>query len=89
LGPKIFFSVELLRPLVSVSNDFLKFLIFEVLKKLLKNFTSLRVCSSLYAYAEHTHQELMRKLSIRARHWAHAEHTSQELMSMLSTRISS
>jgi hypothetical protein len=61
--------VELLRPLVSVNNDFLKFFIFEVLKKLLKNYTSLRICSGLSAYAEHTHQELVRKLSIRARHW--------------------
>ncbi len=60
---------RMLRPLVSVNNDFLKFFIFEVLKKLLKNYTSLRVCSSLYAYAEHTRQELVRKLSIRARHW--------------------
>jgi hypothetical protein len=68
LGQKNFFSVELLRPLGSVNNNFLEFFIFEVLKKLLKFFTSLRVCSGLYAYAEHTHQELMRKLSIRARH---------------------
>jgi hypothetical protein len=30
----------------------------------LKNLTSLRECSGLYAYAEHTHQELVRKLSI-------------------------
>jgi len=29
--------------------------------------TSLRVCSGLYAYAEHTHQELVRMLSIRVR----------------------
>jgi hypothetical protein len=69
LGQKILFSVELLRPLVSVNNGFLQFFIFEVLKKLLQNFTSLRVCSGLYAYAEHMHQELMCKLSIRARHW--------------------
>ena len=68
-GPKIFFSVELLRPLVSVNKDFLKFFIFYVLKKLSQNLTSLRVCSGLYAYAEHTHQELVRKLSIRARNW--------------------
>ncbi len=27
-GPKIFFSLALLRPVVSVNNDFLKFLIF-------------------------------------------------------------
>ena len=66
-GPKIFFSGELLRPLVRVKNDFLKFLIFQVLKKLFKNFTSLRVCSGLYAYAEHTRQELMRTLSVRVR----------------------
>jgi hypothetical protein len=65
LGQKNFCSVELLRTLVSVNNDFLKFLIFKVLKKLLKNFTSLCVCSGLYAYAEHTRQELVRKLSIR------------------------
>jgi hypothetical protein len=61
--------VELLRPLVSVNNDFLKFFIFEVPKKLLKIFTSLRVCSGLYAKAEHTRQELVRKLSMCARHW--------------------
>jgi hypothetical protein len=61
--------MALLRPLVSVKNNFLNFLIFYVLKKLLKNLTSLRVCSGLYAYAEHTHQELVRKLSIRARNW--------------------
>jgi hypothetical protein len=61
--------MTLLRPLVSVKNNFLKFLIFLVLKKLLKNLTFLRVCSGLYAYAEHTHQELERKLSIRARNW--------------------
>ncbi len=30
-GQKNFFSVELLRPLVSVNNDFLKFFIFQVL----------------------------------------------------------
>jgi hypothetical protein len=65
---KKFFSVELSRPLVSVNNDFLKFFFFEVLSKLFKNLTSLRVCSGLYAYAEHTRQELMHKLSIRARH---------------------
>ncbi len=76
-GQKIFFSVALLRPLVSVNNDFFKFLIFQVLKKLLKNLTSLRVCSGLYAYAEHTHQELVRKLSIRAK----------ELVRMLSIRV--
>jgi hypothetical protein len=46
--PKKIFSVELLRPLVSVSNDFLRFLIFEVLKNLLKFITSLRVCSGVY-----------------------------------------
>ena len=61
--------MALLRPLVSVKNNFLKFLIFSVLKKLLKNLASLRVCSGLYADAEHTHQELVRKLSIRARNW--------------------
>ncbi len=61
--------MALLRPLVSVKNNFLKFLIFSVLKKLLKNLTSLRVCSGLYAYAEHTHEELVRKLSIRTRNW--------------------
>ncbi len=69
LGQKNFFSVELLRPLVSVNNDFLKFFIFEVPKKLFKNFTSLRVGSGLYAYPEHMRQELMRKLSIRSRNW--------------------
>jgi hypothetical protein len=68
LGQKKFFF-ELLRPLVSVNKDFLKFFIFEVPKKLVTKFTSLRVCSGLYAYTEHTRQELMRKLSIRARHW--------------------
>jgi hypothetical protein len=65
-----FFSVELLRPLVSVNNDFKHFFIYnEVLKKLLKSVTSLCIYSSLYAYAERTHQELMHKLSMRARHW--------------------
>ncbi len=44
-------------------------------KKLLKNFTSLRVCSGLYAYAEQGSG-------------AHAEHMRQELMHMLSIRIS-
>ncbi len=68
-GQNFFFSVELLRPLVSVKNDFLKFFIFQVPKKLLKNLTSLRVCSGLFAYAEHTHQELVRMLSIRIRNW--------------------
>jgi hypothetical protein len=91
LGQKFFFSVELLRPLVSVNIDFLKFFIFEVLKKLIKNLTSLRVCSGLFAYAEHTHQELTRTLSVRVRnwcmHWAYAsgtgactEHTHQVLI---------
>ncbi len=61
--------MELLRPLVSANNIFLKFFIFEVLQKLLKNFTSLRVCSSLYAYAVHTRQELMPRLSICARQY--------------------
>ncbi len=61
--------------------------------------TSLRVCSGLYAYAEHTHQELMRKLSIRIifpifqRPFVievptnHAEHTHKELVRMLSIRV--
>ncbi len=35
-GQKNFFSVELLRPLVSVNNDFLKFSFFRYLKKYLK-----------------------------------------------------
>jgi hypothetical protein len=61
--------MALLRPLVCVKNNFLKFVFFYVLKKLLKNLTSLRVCSGLYVYAEHTHQELVCKLSIRARNW--------------------
>jgi hypothetical protein len=89
LGQKIFFPVELLRPLVSVNNDFLKFYIFEVLKKLLKFFLL------PYAYAP----AFMRTLSIRVRNWcacwayaqgtgAHAEHTRQELMRMLSIHIS-
>ncbi len=50
--------------------------------------TSLCICSGLYAYSEHTHQELVRKLSIRARNWcacwayasgtdAYAQHTHQ------------
>ncbi len=81
-GPKKFFSVELLRSLVSVNNDILTFFIFEVLIKILKNFTSLRVCSGLYAYAEHTHKELIRKLSIAQGTGAHAEHTHKELMRM-------
>jgi hypothetical protein len=67
-GQKFFLSVELLIPLVSVNNDFVIFLIFEVLKKLFKNFTSLCICSGLYAYTEHTRQELMRALSIRIRY---------------------
>ena len=58
LGQIIFFSVELLRPLVSVNNDFIKFFIFEVLKKLLKFVLP-------YAYAP----AFMRKLSIRDRNW--------------------
>jgi hypothetical protein len=40
LGPKIFFSGELLRPLESVKNDIFKFLIFYVLKIFLQNLTS-------------------------------------------------
>jgi hypothetical protein len=73
-GQKVFFSAELLRPLISVNNDFENFFIFEVLKKLIKIFTSLRVCSSLYAeaegtgaQAEHTRKALVRMLSIRVR----------------------
>jgi hypothetical protein len=66
-GKKKIFSGELLRSLVNVYNDFLKFLIFKGLKKLFKNLTSLRACSGLYAYAEHTRQELIRMLSIRGR----------------------
>jgi hypothetical protein len=42
-GPKKIFSVEPLRPLVSVNNDFSKFFIFEVVKKLVNIFTSLRI----------------------------------------------
>jgi hypothetical protein len=61
------FSGELLRSLVNVYKDFVKFLIFKGLKKLFKNLTSLRACSGLYAYAEHTRQELMRMLSIRGK----------------------
>jgi hypothetical protein len=80
LGQTNFFSVQLLRPFVSVINDFLKFFIFEVLKTLLKNYTSLRECSGLYAYAEHTRQELVRKLIIRARHRC-------AMLRMLSIRI--
>ncbi len=64
MGQKFIFSVELLRPLVSVNKDFLEFFICEVLNIFFTNFISLRICSSLYAYAEHTLQELMRKLSI-------------------------
>jgi hypothetical protein len=71
--------VEFLRPIVSVNNDFLKFIIFEVLKKLFKNFTSLRICSGLYAEAEHMHQELMLKLS--------SEHTRKALVRMLSIHV--
>jgi hypothetical protein len=85
---KIFNSVELLRTLVSVNNDFLKFLIFEVLKKLLKILLP-------HAYAP----AFMRMLSIRIRNWcaswayaqgtgAHAEHTRQELMRLLNICIS-
>jgi hypothetical protein len=70
LGQKFFFSVELLRPLVSVNKDFLKFFNFEVPKKLYKIcYFLVHMLHGLYAYAEHTRQELMRKLSIRARHW--------------------
>ena len=103
LGQNIFFSVDLLRPLVSVNNDLLKFFIFEVLKKLLRFFTSLRVCSGLYVYAEHTHQELMciltRMFSIRISFpifqrpfvievpTNHTEHTHKELVRMLSIRV--
>ncbi len=46
-GPQIFFSVALLRPEVSVNKKFFKIFNFLVLKKLLKNLTSLRVCSGL------------------------------------------
>ena len=77
--------MELLRPLVSVNND-LTFFIFKVLKKLLKNLTSLRVCSGLYEYAEHMHQELMLKAYAQGT-GAHAEHKRQELMRMLSICI--
>jgi hypothetical protein len=95
-GKKIFFSGELLRSLVNVYNDFLKFLIFKVLKKLLKNITSLRACSGLYAYAEHAHQFLTRMLSISVKisnlqgvPANHAEHTHKELERMLSIRVRS
>ncbi len=40
--------------------------------------TSLCVCSDLYAYAEHMHQELLRKMRIHV----------QELMHILGIRIS-
>ncbi len=98
-GPKNFFSIELLIPLVSVNNNFLKFFILNVLKKLLKIFTSFCVCSGLYAYAEHTRQELMRMLSICIsfpifqRTYVievptnHAEHTRKELVCMLSIHV--
>jgi hypothetical protein len=44
LGQKIFFSVELLRPLVSVNNDFLKFSFLRYQKNYLKKLLP-------YAYA--------------------------------------
>ncbi len=93
-GPKKFFCGTFKTiTVVSVNNDLLNFFIFEVLKKLFKNLTSVRVCSGLYAPA------FMRMLSIRIRNWcaswayvqgtgAHAEHIHQELMRMLSIRIS-
>ncbi len=88
LGPKNFFSVELLRPIVSVNNDFLQVSFFMYLKNYWKNLLP-------YAYAP----AFMRTLSIRVRNWcaswafaqgtgAHAEHTHQELMLMLSIHIS-
>ncbi len=52
-----------MRPFVGVSKDFLKF--FAFIKILLKIFVILCVCSDSYAYAEHTHQELMRMLICR------------------------
>ncbi len=60
----VFFSVELLRPLVSVNKDFLKFAISEVLLKNLLPY-AYALGPGLYAYAGHTRQELMRMLSIR------------------------
>ncbi len=85
LGPKFFFSVELLRSLVSVNNDFLKF--FRYLKNYLKIWLP-----DAYAPA------FMRMLSIHIRNlcacWACAsgtdactEHTSQELVRALSICI--
>ncbi len=80
LGQKNIFSVELLRLLVSVNNDFLKFFIFEVPKKLVKKFYflagMLQPLSVCWAYtsgtdvqAEHTCKALVRMLSIRLRNW--------------------
>jgi hypothetical protein len=62
LGQKQIFSVELLRPFVSVKRFFAVLGI-----KLLKSLISLWACSDLYAHAKHTGQELMRALSVHVR----------------------
>jgi len=63
------------------------FLLFQVLKKLIKSLTSLCICSNLYAYTEHTGQELMHAMSIRLRTDVYTEHTPQKLMRTLSTHM--
>jgi hypothetical protein len=60
----MFFSVELLRPLVSINKDFFKFFIFEVLKNYKKSLlpdayapafmSTLRYATGTGAQAEHT-----------------------------------
>ncbi len=49
---------------VSVNKDFLFFFAFLSSKNLLEIFVNLFVCSDLYAYDKHTHQELKRALII-------------------------
>ncbi len=84
LGQKKLFSWSLWDHLLAI------FVMFAVLVtlKLLKNLTSLRACSDLYAHAEHTGQDLLRALSMRIRNWcppwpyasvsyAHAQHVHQ------------
>ncbi len=75
-GQKFFFPVALLRPLISVNNDFLKFFNFLGTEKIIKKYDFLTrmlwplcVCwayaSGTGAQAEHTRKELVRMLSIR------------------------
>ncbi len=65
LGPTFFlFGAEYI--FATDNNDYFLFFCFRY-KKIIKNIRKLMRITDLYAYADHTHQEQMRTLSLRIR----------------------